>query len=74
MDQDYFWLSDEQFGRLAPLLPTDTRGVARVDDRNAIERMFGRIKDCRRTATRYDKVARNFLAAVCLVATICYCL
>ena len=29
---DEFWLSEEQFGRLAPLLPTDTRGVARVDD------------------------------------------
>jgi len=28
-----FWLSGEQFGRLAPLLPTNTRGVARVDDR-----------------------------------------
>ena len=41
-------------------------------DRNAIERMFGRIKDFRRIATRYDKLARNFLAAVCLVATVCY--
>lgn len=29
------WLSDEQFGRLASLLPTDTRGV-RVDDRRVI--------------------------------------
>jgi transposase len=41
-------------------------------DRNAIERMFGRIKDFRRIATRYDRLARNYLAAVCLVATICY--
>ena len=41
-------------------------------DRNAIERMFGRIKEFRRIATRYDKLARNFLAAVCLVATVCY--
>jgi transposase len=31
-----FWLTDEQFARLAPLLPTDTRGVARVDDRRVI--------------------------------------
>ena len=38
---------------------------------SAIERMFGRIKDFRRIATRYDKLARNFLAAVCLVATVC---
>lgn len=33
---DLFWLSDEQFGRLAPLLPSDTRGVPRVDDRRVI--------------------------------------
>jgi transposase len=33
---DCFWLSEEQFGRLAPLLPTDTRGVPRVDDRRVI--------------------------------------
>ncbi len=41
-------------------------------DRNAIERMFGRLKDFRRIATRYDKLARNFLSAVCLVATVCF--
>ena len=41
-------------------------------NRNAIERMFGRIKDFRRIATRYDKLAQNFLAAIYLVATICY--
>jgi transposase len=40
--------------------------------RNAIERMFGRLKDFRRIATRYDKLAANFLAAVHLAATICY--
>ena len=40
--------------------------------RNAIERMFGRLKDFRRIATRYDKIAANFLAAVYLVATLCY--
>ena len=40
-------------------------------DRNAIERMFGRIKDVRGIATRYDRLAQNFLAAVYLVATIC---
>jgi transposase len=41
-------------------------------NRNAIERMFGRIKDFRRIATRYDRLAQNFLAAVCLAATLCY--
>lgn len=36
MDQDYFWLSEVQFARLEPFLPTDTRGVPRVDDRRVI--------------------------------------
>ena len=40
--------------------------------RNVIERTFCRIKDFRGIATRYDKTARNFLAAVCLVAAITY--
>jgi transposase len=40
--------------------------------RNAIERMFGHLKDFRRIATRYDKSAANFLAAVCLAATVSY--
>jgi len=38
--------------------------------RNLIERMFGRLKDFRRIATRYDKLARNFLATVTIAATI----
>ena len=41
-------------------------------DRNAIERMFGWIKDFRRIVTRYDRLAQNFLAAVCLAATVSY--
>ncbi len=36
MDQDYFWLTEAQFARLARYLPTDTRGKPRVDDRRVI--------------------------------------
>ena len=32
--------------------------------------MFGRIKYSRRIAKQYDTLARNFLAAVCLVSKI----
>ena len=39
-------------------------------DRNLVERMWCRLKDYRRTATRYDKLARNFASAVALVAVI----
>lgn len=38
--------------------------------RNVIERMFGRLKNWRRIATRYDRLAVNYLAAIALVATI----
>ena len=37
--------------------------------RNLIERFFNKLKHFRRVATRYDKTARNFLAAVMLAAT-----
>ena len=40
--------------------------------RNAIERMFRRVKNFRRIATRYDKLATDFLAAVHLTAAVCY--
>ena len=38
--------------------------------RHRIENAFCRLKDFRRIATRYDKLARNFLAAVQLVGAI----
>jgi transposase len=39
-------------------------------ERNLIERFFNKIKLFRAIATRYDKLARNFLAAVQLVSII----
>jgi transposase len=33
---DHFWLTDEQFAKIAPHLPIDTRGKERVDDRRVI--------------------------------------
>ena len=38
--------------------------------RHRIENAFCRLKDFRRIATRYDRLARNFLASICLVAVI----
>ncbi len=51
------------------LIPYD---AAAYRQRNLIERMFCRLKDFRRIATRYDKLAANFAAAVYLAATVCY--
>ena len=36
MRKNLFWLSDEQWGRIEAHLPTDVRGVDRVDDRRVI--------------------------------------
>jgi transposase len=36
--------------------------------RNLIERFFCKLKHFRRIATRFDKLAVNFLAAVCLAS------
>jgi transposase len=35
-----------------------------------IESAFSRLKDFRRIATRYDRLARNYLASVCLAAAL----
>jgi transposase len=34
--------------------------------------MFCRLKDFRRVATRYDRLATNFLATVHIAATVCF--
>jgi transposase len=39
-------------------------------DRNRVERMWCRLKEFRRVATRYDKIAAHYLSAV-LIAAIC---
>jgi transposase len=36
--------------------------------RNLIERFFNKIKQCRRVATRYDKLAANYLAFIQLAS------
>ena len=43
---------------------------AKYRTRNVVERTFCRLKDFQRIATRYDKLAKTFLAAICIVATV----
>ena len=40
--------------------------------RNRIERMFGRLKDWRRIAMRYDRCAHTFMSAICIAATVLF--
>jgi len=59
-----------------PSIPsTSQRTVRRSVDmaiyrqRNLVERFFCKLKHFRRIATRFDKLARNFLAAVLIAST-----
>ena len=54
-------------GRRTTLIPHDRVAYRQ---RNLIERMFARLKDFRRIATRYDKLARNFLAGILVAAAL----
>jgi transposase len=71
-------LIDTLAGReITPVIPPKAnRNIKRECDyalyceRNLIERFFNKIKHYRAIATRYDKLARNFLAAVQLVSAI----
>ena len=47
----------------------DTR---RYRERHLIENAFYRLKDFRRVATRYDKLARNFLSAIALATIVAF--
>lgn len=40
--------------------------------RNLIERMFGKLKDWRGIATRYDRSAHTFMSALCIAATVLF--
>jgi transposase len=44
----------------------------RYKTRNHIEIMFGRLKDWRRLATRYDRCPNIFLSAIALAATVLF--
>jgi transposase len=66
------WLAAHQIEAVIPSTatrtvpyPLDRAAYAR---RNIIERLVGRLKNWRRIATRYDRLARNYLAALALVA------
>ncbi|WP_367187328.1 IS5 family transposase [Rhizobium oryzicola] len=47
--------------------PLDRKSYSR---RNVIERLFCRLKNWRRIATRYDRLATNYMAAIALVSAI----
>ena len=77
---DADWFRDALKDRwIRPCIPgRKTLGKAVRNDkrsyrrRNRIDTMFGRLKDWRRVATRYDRCAKPFLSAVALAATVMF--
>ncbi len=48
MSRNLFWLTDEQWAKIEPFLPTDVRGKPRVDDRRVISGILHILKSgCR---------------------------
>ena len=66
----------QQAGKQAVIPPKTNRKLQRVYDkdlykaRHLIENFFAKLKLFRCIATRYDKTARNFLAAIHLAASV----
>ena len=75
-DGDRLRQSVEARGATAVIKPNPTRKNVPAFDkavyrlRNLIERAFSHLKDWRRVATRYDKLARNFRTTVALASMI----
>ena len=55
-------------GRKAPASFCKTQ----YKQRHKIENMFGRLKDWRRVATRYDRCPKVFMSAIALAATVMF--
>ena len=53
-----------------PVIPNRSNSKRLYKLRWRIEAAFNRLKDFRRIATRYDKLARNYLASVSLAAAL----
>jgi transposase len=74
-DANHFVATIETAGAVPVIPPRSNRLTPREFDRhlyrarNLIERFFARIKQFRRIATRYDKLARSFLSFVHLACT-----
>jgi transposase len=60
---------------MVPVIPSKSNRIAAIDDdknlstlREKVERFLNNLKQCRRIATRYEKLSQTFLAFIHLVA------
>lgn len=64
---------------IMPCIPPRKNRKVQIDynktlykQRHKIENMFGRIKDWRRIAMRYDRCAHTFFSAICIAAAVIF--
>ena len=77
-DADWFIAALKKKG-ITPCIPPRKNRTKRrryskqlYKQRHKIEIMFGRIKDWRRIAMRYDRCAHTFFSAICIAATVIF--
>jgi len=77
-DADWFRNALKARG-ITPCIPPKTNRKVSIPydqalyrQRHKIENMFGRLKDWRRIATRYDRCAHTYFSAICIAATIIF--
>jgi putative transposase len=77
---DSDWFREALIARgITPCIPPRKNRKVQIDydktlykQRHKIENMFGRIKDWRRIAMRYDRCAHTFFSAICIAATVIF--
>jgi transposase len=77
-DADWFRAALREKGIL-PCIPPKRNRKTQIEydrelykQRHKVENMFGRLKDWRRIAMRYDRRAHTFFSAICIAATVIF--
>ncbi len=68
LDPAFMALADDAGGAL--VLPHLPHAGVPYRQRHKAEIMFGRLRDWRRSATRYDRCAQTFFSGICIAATV----
>lgn len=77
-DADWFRQALGERG-ITPCIPPKKNRKIQIDydktlykQRHKVENMFGKLKDWRRIAMRYDRCAHTFFSAICIAASIIF--
>ena len=77
-DADWFRKALIEKG-ITPCIPPKKNRKVQIDydreiykQRHKVENMFGRLKDWRRIAMRYDRCAHTFFSAICIAAIVIF--